>query len=59
MKHYSVAASAFAPDGLHTATSDYFNQWDPTSLSNQDSGRCFNAGVYLPNGATLSSITFY
>ena len=43
--YYSLAASAFTPDGLHTTTSDYFNQWDPLTLSNQDSGRCFNAGL--------------
>ncbi len=57
--HYTLAASAFAPDGLHNAASDYFNQWDPTTLSNQDSGRCFNAGLSLPVGATLKGITFY
>lgn len=51
LHYYSLAASAFAPDGLHTTTSDYFNQWDPSALSNQDSGRCFNAGLSLPDGA--------
>jgi hypothetical protein len=57
--HYALAASAFAPDGLHDTTEDYFNQWDPAALSNQDSGRCFNAGLSLPVGATLKSVTVY
>ncbi len=57
--HYSLAASAFTPDGLHTTTDDYFNEWDPTTLSNSDTGRCFNAGLSLPPNATLKSITVY
>lgn len=57
--HYSLAASAFAPDGLHNTTEDYFNQWDPTALSNTDSGRCFNAGLSLPPNAILNSVTAY
>src|SRR5487761_1392660 len=59
LHYYSLAASAFAPDGLHTTTSDYFNQWDPSTLSNQDSGRCFNAGLSLPDGAHLKNLTIY
>lgn len=58
-QHYSLAASAFAPDGLHTTTEDYFNQWDPATLSNTDTGRCFNAGLSLPPRAQLKSITVY
>src|SRR5580658_4927046 len=46
--HYSLAASAFAPDGLHDVTEDYFNAWDPSTLSNTDAGRCFDAGLSLP-----------
>jgi hypothetical protein len=57
--HYTLAASAFIPDGLHNATVDYYNRWDPTQLSNQDQNRCFNAGLSLPTGATLKGITFY
>ena len=57
--HYSLAASAFAPDGLHSAAEDYFNSWDPSTLNNQDSGRCFNAGLSLPANATLKSVTAY
>jgi hypothetical protein len=57
--HYSLAASAFAPDGLHTTTEDYFNAWNPTTLSNTDAGRCFNAGLSLPPNVTLKSIKFY
>jgi hypothetical protein len=57
--HLTMAASAFAPDGLHDTTEDYFNEWDPTTLSNEDSGRCFNAGAVLPNGAKLTSVTVY
>jgi hypothetical protein len=57
--HYTLAASAFAPDGLHTPSSDYFNQWDPTNLSNNDPARCFNVGLVLPNGARLKSVTVY
>jgi hypothetical protein len=57
--HYSLAASAFAPDGLHDTTEDYFNAWDPATLSNQDSGRCFNAGLSLPDKAVLKTVTVY
>jgi hypothetical protein len=57
--HYSLAASAFSPDGLHDTAEDYFNEWDPSTLSNSDSGRCFDAGLSLPPDATLKSVTFY
>jgi hypothetical protein len=57
--HYSLAASAFAPDGLHTTTDDYFNQWDPSTLSNTDDGRCFNTGLSLPPNVTLKSVKAY
>jgi hypothetical protein len=57
--HFSLAASAFAPDGLHDTTEDYFNDWDPATLNNQDSGRCFNVGLALPTGITLKSVTLY
>jgi hypothetical protein len=55
----SVSSAAFVPDGLHTTTSDYFNQWNPATLSNTDVNRCFNSGVNLPAGAKISSVTFY
>src|SRR5579863_5437819 len=58
-QHYSLAASAYAPDGLHATTEDYFNEWDPSTLSNTDDGRCFNAGLSLPPKAHLKSITVY
>lgn len=57
--HYSLDASAFTPDGLHNPASDYFNRWDPSALSNTDAGRCFNAGLSLPIGVTLKSVTAY
>lgn len=57
--HYSLGASAFAPDDLGNTSSDYFNDWDPTNLSEVGGGRCFNAGLSLPDGATLKSVTFY
>ena len=57
--HYSLAASAFAPDGLHNTTEDYFNSWDPTTLSNQDAGRCFDTGLSLPPSITLKSVKVY
>jgi hypothetical protein len=57
--YYSLAASAFAPDDLHNTSEDYFNQWGPKTLSNSDSGRCLNAGAYLPNGAKIKSVTVY
>jgi hypothetical protein len=56
---YTIAASSFAPDGLHTTTEDYFNQWDPSTLSNTDGGRCFNAGLALPNGATITFVRIW
>jgi hypothetical protein len=57
--HLTLAASDLAPDGIHNAAEDYFNLWDPTTLSNTDTGRCFNAGLTLPPSSTLKSITFY
>jgi hypothetical protein len=57
--YYSLAASAFAPDGLHNTSLDYFNQWRPPTLFNNDSVRCFNTGLDLPNGALLKSVTVY
>jgi hypothetical protein len=57
--HYSLAASAFAPDEIGNPADDYFNQWNPTTLSNQDSGRCFNAGLSLPPDVTMKSVTAY
>ncbi len=59
LEYYSVDAAGFAPDGLHNAAVDYFNQWDFATLSNQDAGRCFNAAVHLPNGVKMVSATFY
>jgi hypothetical protein len=58
MHHYSIAASALAPDSLSNTAQDYFNRWDPSTLSNTGS-RCFNAGVVLPNGATIHSVWFF
>jgi hypothetical protein len=57
--HLSLAASAFVPDGLHNAADDYFNEWDPTTLSNTESGRCFNTGLQLPPSITLKSVKVY
>jgi hypothetical protein len=57
--HYSLAASAFAPDSIGDPTHDYFNNWDPTNLSSAQTLRCFNAGLSLPAGATVKSVTFY
>jgi hypothetical protein len=57
--HLSLAASAFAPDGLHNTANDYFNEWDATSLSNTDPSRCFNAGLQFPPDVTLKSVRFY
>jgi hypothetical protein len=57
--HWSIAASGFAPDSLDNPTNDYFNNWDPARLTNADNNRCFNASVHLPNGATITSVTFY
>ena len=57
--HYTIAASAFDPDSLGGATGDYLNLWNPATLSNQENSRCFDAGLALPDGATLRSVTFY
>lgn len=59
VQHYTLAASAFGPDGSHTTSSPWFNLWDPTTLSNTTPERCFDAGASLPAGATLKSVTFY
>jgi hypothetical protein len=57
--HYALAASAFAPDSLANTSDDYYNLSDPTTLSNSDAIRCFDAGLSLPPGVTLKSVTFY
>jgi hypothetical protein len=59
VKHYTIAASAFAPDAILDPARDYTNSWDPSTLSNAAPGRCFNAGVALPDNAKLRSVTFY
>ncbi len=59
LQYYSMDASGFAPDGIHDAGEDYFNLWDPSTLSNQDAGRCFNAAVHLPDGVRIVSATFF
>ena len=46
-------------DGIHNPADDYFDQWDPSTLSNTNAGRCFNAGLSLPIGITLKSVTVY
>jgi hypothetical protein len=56
--YLSVSSMDFAPDSLQGATNDYVNAWDG-SLSNSALGRCFNAGVNLPQGAKMTQITFY
>jgi hypothetical protein len=58
--HWSIAASGFAPDHIATAssTTDYYNRWDFANLTDHG-GRCFNASVHLPNGATIKWVTFY
>lgn len=58
-RHYALAASAFTPGGLDNTTNDYYNQWEPTQLSNTDLNRCFSAGLSLPTGVTLKSVTAY
>jgi hypothetical protein len=57
--HYSLAASAFAPDSIQTPANDYYNGWDPSTLTNHDNNRCFDAGLSVPGGAALVSVTFY
>jgi hypothetical protein len=57
--HLSLDSSAFVPDGIHNSATDYFNTWDPATLSNQDSGRCFDAAVNLPPNASLKHVTIY
>lgn len=56
--YLNVSTMDFAPDNLQGATDDYFNVWD-TSLSNLAVGRCFNAGINLPQGAKMTQITFF
>jgi hypothetical protein len=57
--HYTLAASAFAPDSLDNTADDYYNHWDFTELTNNGSGRCFDAGLSLPPNALLKKVTFY
>jgi hypothetical protein len=57
--HLALAASALAPDSIGSAADDYFNQWDPSTLTNKADSRCFDAGLTLPPSSTLKSITFY
>jgi hypothetical protein len=57
--YLAVSTMDFAPDSLAGATLDYFNGWGSNTLSNEESIRCFNAGVNLPNGAKIKSIRFF
>jgi hypothetical protein len=57
--YLAMSTMDFAPDSLSGATLDYFNGWNSNTLSNDESGRCFNAGVNLPNGAKIKSIRFF
>jgi len=59
VRHYTIAASAFAPDEIGDPSEGYQNQEDPAILSNNDGTRCFAASVVLPNGSTLKSVTFF
>lgn len=59
VNHYTLAASAFAPDGTHTINEGWFSGWYPSTLSNTTPFRCFAAGVVLPSGATIKSVTFH
>ena len=52
---YSLAASAFTPDN---SSDNYSNEWDPSKLY-ESSGGCANAGLSVPGGATLKSVTVY
>jgi hypothetical protein len=51
---YSLAASAFAAD---SSGDSYYNAWDPSALT--ESTGCANAGLSLPDNATLKSVTIY
>ena len=57
--HYSLAASAFAPDSTGNTADDYYNSWDPAALRDASSERCFNAGLSLPWNATIKTITVF
>jgi hypothetical protein len=53
----SISAAAFTGDGLDA--SEYFNEWDPATLSSPNASECFNSGVNLPPGSKIKSVTFY
>lgn len=59
LQYYTVDAAGFVPDGLHNTADDYFDQWDPATLTNTDVDRCFNASVHLPSGAKITTVTVY
>jgi hypothetical protein len=56
--YLNLSPMAFSPDSLRGATDDYFNSWG-SQLSNDDSSRCFNTGVSLPQGAKMKEVTYY
>jgi hypothetical protein len=52
--YVSVSNMAFIPDGDNA---DYFNSWGGGLTDPQ--GECFNAGVNLPSGAKIKSVTWF
>jgi hypothetical protein len=54
---FTIDAMALAPDGdvnLH-----FFNTWDDGLRPAANNDRCFNAGVNLPNGATITQLSLW
>lgn len=48
-----MSTMAFSPDGNSTAANPWFNSWTNSSLTGNG---CFNAGLFLPNGAKITQI---
>ena len=59
VRHYTLAASALAPDSFDDVSENYTNLWDPSTLTDAHGARCYDAGLSLPSGARIVSVTFY
>ena len=53
---YSLGAMAFSIDG--STAGAWLNSWGGSSITNDNSSRCFNAGVHLPKGAKIKKVTW-
>jgi hypothetical protein len=54
---FTVDAMALAPDGSSNVA--FFNDWDGGLAALTGNGACYNTGVNLPNGATITQFSVW